>query len=153
LYLILAPKNSTPKPHTELVQISTVHLLCPYELGKLSQYSYMLDDWHLIPGTSRDIFLFATISIQALGTPSLSYRYWGILPLGYQADHSPPSSTEVKNAKRYTCTRNFLPYSISVFHEVFPLNLYVLFLSPLFPALQNLLSLTIITIHNVKMVP
>jgi hypothetical protein len=56
------------------------------------------------------IFLFATVSRTALG-PTQPHIQWvqgdlslGVKRQGREADHSPPSSAEVKNAWSYTCT-------------------------------------------------
>jgi len=50
-----------------------------------------------------DVFLFTTTSRPDLGPTNLSKGYWWLLSLGInwpgcEADHSPPSSAEVKNA-------------------------------------------------------
>jgi hypothetical protein len=50
----------------------------------------------------QDILIFAIMSRSALAPPQPQFdEYWGSLPrikwLGYEADHLPPSSKEVKN--------------------------------------------------------
>jgi hypothetical protein len=56
------------------------------------------------------IFLFTTTSRTALGTTQPPIQWVpralsvGVKRPGREADHSPPSSAEVKNAWSYTCT-------------------------------------------------
>jgi hypothetical protein len=52
------------------------------------------------------IFLFITASITALGPTQLvpGALSLGVKRLGYEADHSPPSSAEVNNAWSYAFT-------------------------------------------------
>jgi hypothetical protein len=56
------------------------------------------------------IFLFTTVSRTALGPTQSSIRWvpgplsLGVKRSGREADHSPPSSAEVKNAWSYTST-------------------------------------------------
>jgi hypothetical protein len=71
---------------------------------------YWLDDRGFEFRGGLGIFLFTTASRSALG-PTQPFMQWvpGILSLevrrpGREADHSPPSSAEVKNAWNYTST-------------------------------------------------
>jgi hypothetical protein len=64
------------------------------------------------------IFLFTTVSRPALG-PTQPPIQWvpgvlslGVKRLGREADHSPPSSTEVKNAWSYTSTPQIRLYGV-----------------------------------------
>jgi hypothetical protein len=56
------------------------------------------------------IFLFTTLSRTALGITQPPIQWipgtlsLGVKRLGHEADHSLPSSAEVKNARRYTST-------------------------------------------------
>jgi hypothetical protein len=63
-----------------------------------------------IPSRGRDSFLFITASRSAL-RPTQPPIHWvsedlfqGIKCLGYEADHPPPSSGEIKNVLSYTFT-------------------------------------------------
>jgi hypothetical protein len=79
-----------------------------HEQGQLSRYTCV----RFPVGGSDVIFLFATASRPALGPTQPPIRSVpGALPpgggakrLGREADHSPPSSGEVKNAWSYTFT-------------------------------------------------
>jgi hypothetical protein len=65
-----------------------------------------MDNQGSIPGRGRGLFLFATASKSALESvhpPSYQTDTGGSFP-GGQADHSPPSRTEVKNAYSYAST-------------------------------------------------
>jgi hypothetical protein len=76
---------------------------------------YVKSTWHLIDFRRRlGIFLFTTASRMALG-PTQPPIQWvpGALSLGVkwpgcEADHSPPSSAEVKNACSYTSTPQYV---------------------------------------------
>jgi hypothetical protein len=81
-------------------------------VGELSDTSlgYGLDDRGLESRQGLEIFLFTTLSRPVLG-PTQPPIQWipGALSLGVkrerrEADHSPPSSSEVKNAWSYTST-------------------------------------------------
>jgi len=67
---------------------------------------YMLDDRGYIPGRCNDkIFLFATASRPAMKpTRPQIQRAPAIKQPGWEADHSSPSRTEVKNVWRYAST-------------------------------------------------
>jgi hypothetical protein len=57
------------------------------------------------------LFLFATLSRQALDTPTFSPAgtggsFLGLKRLEREADQSPPSCTEIKNAWSYTSLRH-----------------------------------------------
>jgi hypothetical protein len=72
--------------------------------------SYRLDDRGFKSQQGLGIFLFITMSRPAL-RPIQPPIQWisgalslGVKWLGYEADHSPPSSAEVKNAWIYTST-------------------------------------------------
>jgi hypothetical protein len=61
---------------------------------------YGLDDWGSIPDRGRG-FLFKPLHPDWLWSPMGFNGYWGLFPwgkaqLGRDADHSPPSSAEVK---------------------------------------------------------
>jgi hypothetical protein len=60
-----------------------------------------VDDRGSVPG--KDSFLFATVSRPSMG-PTQPPSQWvlGAKPPGCEADHSSPSSAEVKNAWSYT---------------------------------------------------
>jgi hypothetical protein len=67
-----------------------------------------------IPGTSRDIFHFATLSRRALGPTQLP-THWvlGVLSHmlkrpGRESDHSPPPSAEFKNTWTYTSSSTYV---------------------------------------------
>jgi hypothetical protein len=77
---------------------------------------YGLDDWS---STVRfpvglGIFLFTTVSRTALGLTQPPIQWvpgalsLGVKRLGLEADHSPPSSVEVKNAWSYTSTPQYV---------------------------------------------
>jgi hypothetical protein len=53
------------------------------------------------------IFLFTTVSRPAVG-PAKPPGYLGVKRPGRKADHSPPSSAEVKNALSYTSTPQYV---------------------------------------------
>jgi hypothetical protein len=83
---------------------------CLYILGYLSGIAlgYGLDDRGFEPRQGVSIFFFTTASRPALG-PTQSPIQWvrGVPSLGVkrpecEADHSPPSSAEVNNARNYT---------------------------------------------------
>jgi len=69
-----------------------------------SRYTYELDNLGSIPGRSRDFFLFAAASGQALGSiqPPIQWApvalSAGVKRKGRESDQSPPSSEELKNA-------------------------------------------------------
>jgi hypothetical protein len=66
--------------------------------------------WGSIPGRGEKIFLFTTASRAALGHTKPPMQWvpgalsLGVKRPGREADHSPPSSAEVKNAWNYTFT-------------------------------------------------
>jgi len=71
---------------------------------------YGLDDWGFKCWQELGIFHFITKSRLALG-PTQPPVQWvpealslGVKQLGYEADHSPPSSSEVKNVWSYIAT-------------------------------------------------
>jgi hypothetical protein len=76
---------------------------------------YGLDDQGSIPGSVTDvIFLFATALKSVLG-PTQPPIQWvpgvvspGVKRLEHGADHSPPSSAEVKNTWHYTSTPHYV---------------------------------------------
>jgi len=81
--------------------------------GQSGQWlGYELDDRGSIPGKGKDFFVFATAS-RHWGPPNLLSKEnrgggggpssWVERP-GRQADHSPPSSAEVKKVWSYTST-------------------------------------------------
>jgi hypothetical protein len=82
---------------------------------------YRLDDWGFESQQGLGIFLFTTTSRLAVG-PTQPPNQWapvalslGIKWMGHEADHSPPSSAEVKNACSYTFTP---PYAFMVWCSV-----------------------------------
>jgi hypothetical protein len=60
------------------------------------------------PGRAGNFFVFTTVSRPALGPHPVSYpistrgSFPGVKRPGREADHTPPSSAEVKNALSYT---------------------------------------------------
>jgi hypothetical protein len=73
---------------------------------------WMIGFWGFDSRRGLGIFLFSTASRPALG-PTQPPIHWvpgalspGIKRPGREADHSPPSSAEVKNVWRYTSTPN-----------------------------------------------
>jgi hypothetical protein len=74
---------------------------------RLATLCYGLDDQGSVVGRSMDFFfLFTTASRPALGLMQLPFQWvpqslsWGLKRPGREADNSPPSSDEVKNAWR-----------------------------------------------------
>jgi hypothetical protein len=74
---------------------------------------YRLDDWGFESQQGLGILLFTTMSRPALG-PIQPPIQWvpgalslGVKWLGCEADHSPPSSAEVKTAWSYTYTPEY----------------------------------------------
>jgi hypothetical protein len=82
-------------------------LLLAEELGWLCDIAldYGQDDQGFEPREGLGIYLFTTASRPALG-PTQPPIQWvpGSLSLRREADHSPPSSAEVKTAWNYTST-------------------------------------------------
>jgi hypothetical protein len=70
--------------------------------------SYGLDDWGFESREGLRIFLFTTVFRRALGPiqPPIQSIPWalslGVKRLGHEADHSPLSSADIKNAWSYT---------------------------------------------------
>jgi hypothetical protein len=62
------------------------------------------------------IFLFTTVSRTALGPTKhpIKWVIWalslGVVRLEREADHPPPSSAEVKNARSYTSTTQYVSW-------------------------------------------
>jgi hypothetical protein len=89
--------------------------------------------WFLGPGfvsrQKKNFFLFSTVSKTAV-EPTQSPMKWvlEVTVLGCEADHSPPSRAEVKNAWRYTSTSSYVFVArCFVKHRdniTFPLTLY-----------------------------
>jgi hypothetical protein len=95
-------------------QLQYIHYIF-VEPGKLNRYSDWLragrsDDWGSIPAGYWEFFSSTSNPDRLWGSPCLLPNgYGGLFPLGVkrpgsEADHSPPSSTEVKNAWSYTST-------------------------------------------------
>jgi hypothetical protein len=90
------------KPHRFLVLV--------LEAGESrdSSLGYELDDPEFDSREGPGIFIFITVSRPALGPiqPPIQWLSGALSPgvkrLGREADHSPPSSAEVKNAWSYT---------------------------------------------------
>jgi hypothetical protein len=73
-----------------------------------------LDDWGFKSWYGLEIFLLTTTSRLALGPTQPPIQWvlgalsFGVKQLGHEADHSPPSSAEVKNEWIYTSTPSHL---------------------------------------------
>jgi hypothetical protein len=88
------------------------HIFLPLVKSRIAQW-YGLDDRGNLPPQGLETFLFTTASRPALG-PTQPPIQWvpGALSLevkrpGREADHSPPTSAEVKNAWSYTSTPKY----------------------------------------------
>jgi hypothetical protein len=82
-----------------IIHSSSYHLTLE-EPEQLNRYSYGLDDRGSVPGRSNRFFSIQQCPDRLWGPSSLLYSGYR----GLKADHSPPSSADVKNAWIYTST-------------------------------------------------
>jgi hypothetical protein len=93
--------------HAELLQLSKNKASLVSIMTRLRDARPGFDSWH---GQERVSFFFTTASRPVLGPtqPPIQWVPWVPCPgkkrLGREADHSPPSSTEVRNVWNYTST-------------------------------------------------
>jgi hypothetical protein len=93
------------------LQIQHGNMLHTYVCACLYRLGVGVNDWGSIPGTDNDgIFLFATKPKPDLGPTQPLFKWipgffsmW-VKRRGCEVEHPPPSSTEVRDAWRYTYT-------------------------------------------------